>query len=45
MAKELGETMTPDELKEMMYQANRTNRDGIVSHDQFMSILLNRNLD
>ena len=33
IAKELGETMSDDELKEMMYQANRTNRDGVVSHD------------
>ena len=45
VAKELGETMSDDELKEMMYQANRSNRDGVVTHDQFMSILLNRNLD
>lgn len=41
IARELGETMSDDELKEMMYQANRTNRDGIVSRDQFMGILLN----
>ena len=45
VAKELGETMSDDELKEMMYQANRSNRDGPVTHEQFMSILLNKSLD
>ena len=45
IAKELGEVMSDDELKEMMFQANRSNRDGPVTHEQFMSILLNQTLD
>ena len=32
MAKELGENMSEDELKEMMFEANKTDRDGIVLH-------------
>ena len=31
--------MSDDELKEMMFEANKTDRDGIVSHLDFMSIL------
>ena len=45
IARELGETMSADELKEMMFQANRSNREGIVTKDQFMGILLNQTLD
>ena len=39
IAKELGETMTDDELREMIFEANRKNRDGVVNLDEFMSIL------
>ena len=31
--------MSDDELKEMMFEANKTDRDGVVSHHDFMSIL------
>jgi hypothetical protein len=31
--------MNDDELKEMMFEANKTDRDGVVSHHDFMSIL------
>ena len=39
MAKELGENMSEDELKEMMYEANKADRDGVVLHHDFMNIL------
>ena len=42
MAKELGENMSEDELKEMMFEANRFDRDGIVNRDEFMNILMNQ---
>ena len=40
IARELGENMTDDELKEMMYEANRCDREGVVTRDEFMHILL-----
>ena len=39
IAKELGENMTDDELREMIFEANRKNRDGSVSIQEFLSIL------
>ena len=33
IATELGETMSDDELKEMMYEANQSNREGVVSKE------------
>ena len=36
IAKELGETMSEDELKEMMKEANKVDGDGIVTRDDFM---------
>ena len=42
VAKELGENMSEDELKEMMYEANRVDREGVVTRDDFMSILTNQ---
>ena len=39
IAKELGENMTDDELKEMIFEANKKNRDGSVSIQEFLSIL------
>ena len=39
IAKELGENMSEDELKEMMYEANKIDREGIVTRQDFMSIL------
>lgn len=39
IAKELGETMTDDELREMIFEANRKNRDGVVSMHEFLNIL------
>ncbi len=39
IAKELGETMTDDELREMIYEANRKNREGSVTLPEFLSIL------
>ena len=39
IARELGETMSDDELKEMMYEANKTDRDGTVDRRDFLSIL------
>ena len=33
--------MTDEELKEMIYEANKTDKDGAVDKDQFMSILQN----
>lgn len=45
IAKELGETMSDEELKEMMFEANRVDREGIVTRDEFMNILLNQTDD
>ena len=42
IAKELGETMSEDELKEMMKEANKVDGDGIVTRDDFMNILTNQ---
>ena len=42
IAKELGENMSEDELKEMMFEANKMDRDGIVSREDFMNILTNQ---
>ena len=39
IAKELGENMSDDELKEMMFEANKVDREGVVSKADFMSIL------
>ena len=39
IARELGETMSDDELKEMMFEANKTDRDGSVEKKDFLSIL------
>ena len=39
MAAELGETMSDDELKEMIFEANHKKRDGEVTKQEFMSIL------
>ena len=33
--------MSDDELKEMMYEANKVDRDGIVTRGDFMAILTN----
>lgn len=41
VANELGETMTDEELKEMIFEANKTDREGAVDAHQFMSILQN----
>ena len=41
VATELGESMTDDELKEMIFEANKTDRDGAVDVGQFMGILSN----
>lgn len=35
----LGETMTDDELKEMIFEANKKDRNGAVDIEQFLSIL------
>lgn len=35
----LGENMTDDELKEMIFEANKTDRNGSVDVDEFLSIL------
>ena len=35
----LGENMTDDELKEMIFEANKTDRNGVVGIDQFLGIL------
>ena len=40
IAKELGENMTDDELKEMIFEANKKNRDGSVNMQEFLSILV-----
>ena len=45
IARELGENMSDDELKEMMYEANRVDRDGVVARDEFMGILMNQTDD
>jgi len=45
IARELGETMSDDELKEMMFEANRLDREGVVTRDEFMHILLNQTDD
>ena len=39
IARELGETMSDDELKEMVFEANKTDRDGNVDKKDFLSIL------
>ena len=39
IAKELGETMSDDELKEMMFEANKADREGTVDKKDFLSIL------
>jgi Ca2+-binding EF-hand superfamily protein len=39
IARELGETMSDDELKEMMFEANKVDRDGSVDRRDFLSIL------
>ena len=43
MAKELGENMSDDELKEMMFEANKTDREGVVYKSDFMSVLQDEN--
>lgn len=39
ISRELGETMTDDELREMILEANRKSKDGVVTLPEFMSIL------
>ena len=39
IARELGETMSDDELKEMVFEANKTDREGTVDRKDFLSIL------
>ena len=39
IARELGETMSDDELKEMIFEANKTDRDGTVDKTDFNGIL------
>ena len=39
IARELGETMSDDELKEMVFEANKTDREGSVDKKDFLSIL------
>jgi len=39
IAKELGENMSEDELKEMVFEANKVNREGTVGKKDFMGIL------
>ena len=39
IAKELGENMSDDELKEMMFEANKVDREGMVSRQDFLNIL------
>ena len=36
IAKELGEQMTDDELREMIFEANKKNRDGVVNIKEFL---------
>ena len=45
IARELGENMSDDELKEMMFEANRHDREGNVTREEFMNILLNQTDD
>ena len=45
IAMELGETMSDDELKEMIYEANKIDREGTVNREEFMQILLNKDSD
>jgi centrin-1 len=40
VAHELGENMTEDELKEMIFEANQTDREGTVGIEEFMQILM-----
>ena len=40
VANELGENMTDDELKEMIKEANQTDREGTVGIEEFMRILM-----
>ncbi len=39
IARDLGETMSDDELREMVFEANKTDRDGNVDRKDFLSIL------
>ena len=39
IAQQLDEVMTEEELREMMYEANRKSRDGVVDLEQFLAIL------
>jgi len=39
VANMLGENMTDDELREMIFEANKKDRNGTVDIDQFLSIL------
>lgn len=39
IARELGETMSDDELKEMVFEANKNDREGSVDKKDFLSIL------
>ena len=39
IARDLGENMSDDELKEMVFEANKTDREGVVDKKDFMSIL------
>ena len=39
IARELGETMSEDELKEMMFEANKVDREGAVDRKDFLGIL------
>ena len=38
-AQELGEDITDDMLKEMLFEANRCDREGVVTLENFMSVL------
>ena len=40
IAHELGEKMTEDELREMIFEANQQDRNGTVGIDEFMKILM-----
>ena len=39
LARELGENMSEDELKEMMFEANKSDREGVVYKNDFLSVL------
>ncbi len=39
IARDLGEAMSDDELREMVFEANKTDRDGNVDRKDFLSIL------